>query len=134
MNFFKSLTATVLAFWLTSLFLGSHFSVVGEFQVITGPDFRFINPLLVFFAVALIFTLVNAIVKPIAKFLAFPLIILTLGLFTLVINAAMILLTSWLTESTHWGIQVDGFWWAMLAALIISAISAIGKAILRVEE
>lgn len=134
MNFFKSLCATVLAFWLTTVFLGDHFSVVGEFQVINGPDFTFINPLLVFFAVALIFALVNAIVKPIVQFLAFPLIILTLGLFSLVINAAMILLTAWLTQSTHWGIEVDGFWWAVLAALVISVISAIGNAILRVEK
>ena len=134
MNFFKSLCATVLAFWLTTVFLGSHFSVVGEFQVISGPDFTFINSLLVFFAVALIFALVNAIVKPILQFFAFPLIILTLGLFSLVINAAMILLTAWLTQSTHWGIQVDGFWWAVLAALVISVISAIGNAILRVEK
>ena len=134
MNLLKSLTVTVLAFWLATVFLGSHFSIVGEFQVVNGPDFAFINSLLVFFAVALIFGLVNAIVKPIAKFLAFPLIILTLGLFSLVINAAMILLTAWLTQSTHWGIQVDGFWWAMLAALVIAVISAIGNAILRVEK
>lgn len=134
MNFFKTLCVTVLAFWLTTLMLGSHFEVVGAFQIVSGPDFQFINPLAVFIAVALIFAVVNAIVKPIAKFLAFPLIILTLGLFTLVINAAMILLTAWLTQSTHWGIVVDGFWWAMLAALIISIISGVGKAILRVEK
>lgn len=134
MNFLKTLCVTVLAFWLTTLMLGSHFQVVGEFRVVTGPDFQFVNHLLVFFAVAVIFAVINAIVKPIAKFLAFPLIILTLGLFTLVINAAMILLTGWITQSTHWGIQVDGFWWAVLAALIISIVTGVGKSILRVEK
>ncbi len=134
MNFFKRLVVVVLALWLTGLMMGSKFGVVGEFSLIQSPDFAWLNHVLVFFAVALIFTAINAVVKPIATFLAFPLIILTLGLFTLVINAAMILLAAWFTESAHWGIVVDGFWWAMLAAILISIISAIGNAALRVEK
>lgn len=132
MDFLKRLLVTAVAFWLTTIFLGNHFDVVGEFQVVAGQDF--INRSAVFVTVALIFALVNMIVKPITTFLSFPLIVLTLGLFTLVINAAMILLTAWLTESTSWGIQVDGFWWALLAAVLISFMSAVGRSILGLDK
>ncbi|WP_333811894.1 phage holin family protein [Timonella senegalensis] len=132
MDFLKRLLVTAVAFWLTTIFLGNHFDVVGEFQVVAGQDF--INRSAVFVTVALIFALVNMIVKPITTFLSFPLIVLTLGLFTLVINAAMILLTAWLTESTNWGIQVDGFWWALLAAVLISFMSAVGRSILGLDK
>ncbi|MDB1086215.1 phage holin family protein [Streptomyces sp. ACA25] len=70
--------------------------------------------------VALIFGLVNLIVKPIVKLLALPLLILTLGLFTLVINAFMLMLTSWISSDAF---QVDGFWPALLGGLIISIVS-----------
>ncbi len=132
MDFLKRLLVTAVAFWLTTIFLGNHFDVVGEFQVVAGQDF--INRSAVFVTVALIFALVNMIVKPITTFLSFPLIVLTPGLFTLVINAAMILLTAWLTESTNWGIQVDGFWWALLAAVLISFMSAVGRSILGLDK
>lgn len=132
MDFLKRLLVTAVAFWLTTIFLGNHFDVVGEFQVVAGQDF--INRSAVFVTVALIFALVNMIVKPITTFLSFPLIVLTLGLFTLVINAAMILLTAWLTESTSWGIQVDGFWWALLAAVLISFMSAVGRSLLGLDK
>lgn len=69
--------------------------------------------------VALIFGLINAIIKPIVKILSFPLIIVTLGLFTLVINAFLLLLTDWLTDA----ISVDGFVPAFLGAIIISVVS-----------
>jgi putative membrane protein len=69
--------------------------------------------------VALIFGLINALIKPILKVLSFPLIIVTLGLFTLVINALLLLLTDWLSI----GLTVDGFWPALLGAIIISVVS-----------
>ncbi|WP_410537564.1 phage holin family protein [Streptomyces sp. KL2] len=73
--------------------------------------------------VALIFGLVNAVVKPITKLLSLPLLILTLGLFTLVINALMLLLTSWLAEQFDLAFRVEGFWTAVLGALVISIVS-----------
>ncbi len=71
--------------------------------------------------VALIFGLVNAIIKPIIKFFAFPFIILSLGLLTLVINALMLLLTDRLTSI----LTVDGFWPALLGSIVISIVSMI---------
>ncbi|MFW6597887.1 phage holin family protein [Propionibacteriaceae bacterium Y2011] len=73
--------------------------------------------------VAVIFGLVNAIVKPVFRFFTNPFVWLTLGLFLLVINALMLWLTSWLSERLQLGWRVDGFWWAMLGALIVSVVS-----------
>lgn len=73
--------------------------------------------------VALVFGLVNAIIKPVLKLLSFPIQILTLGLFTLVINALMLLLTASLAKG--WGFAVDGFGPAFWGALIISVVSAL---------
>ncbi|MEU9054696.1 phage holin family protein [Streptomyces sp. NPDC048384] len=73
--------------------------------------------------VALIFGLVNFVVKPIVKLLSLPLLILTLGLFTLIVNALMLLLTSWLADKVDLSFHVEGFWTAVLGGLIISVVS-----------
>ncbi|MFE9612817.1 phage holin family protein [Streptomyces sp. NPDC006012] len=73
--------------------------------------------------VALVFGLVNFLVKPIVQLLTFPLFILTLGLITLVVNALMLLLTSWLCDKLHLSFHVQGFWTAVLGGLIISIVS-----------
>ncbi|WP_329572236.1 phage holin family protein [Streptomyces sp. NBC_01361] len=73
--------------------------------------------------VALLFGLVNLLVKPIVKLLTFPLFILTLGLITLVVNALMLLLTSWLAGQFNQSFHVEGFWTAVLGGLIISVVS-----------
>ncbi len=73
--------------------------------------------------VALLFGLVNFLVKPIVKLLTLPLFILTLGLITLVINALMLLLTSWLADKLDLSFHVEGFWTAVLGGLIISVVS-----------
>lgn len=69
--------------------------------------------------VAVIFGLINAVIKPVAKVLTFPITMVTLGLFTLVVNAAMLWLTSAVTSS----LDVDGFWPAILGALVVSVVS-----------
>ncbi|AOP50823.1 phage holin family protein [Streptomyces lydicus] len=73
--------------------------------------------------VALIFGLVNFLVKPVVKLLSFPLFILTLGLITLVVNALMLLLTSWLAGKADLAFHVAGFWPALLGGVIISIVS-----------
>jgi putative membrane protein len=73
--------------------------------------------------VALLFGLVNFMVKPIVKVLTFPLFILTLGLITLVVNALMLLLTSWLADVFDLSFHVEGFWTAVVGGLIISVVS-----------
>jgi putative membrane protein len=66
---------------------------------------------------------VNFLVKPIVKLLSLPVLILTLGLFTLVVNALMLLLTSWLADKFDLSFHVEGFWTAVGGALIISIVS-----------
>ncbi|NUK04617.1 phage holin family protein [Streptomyces lunaelactis] len=73
--------------------------------------------------VALLFGVVNFLVKPVVKLLTLPLFILTLGLITLVINALMLLLTSWLADVFDLNFHVEGFWTAVLGGLIISVVS-----------
>jgi putative membrane protein len=73
--------------------------------------------------VAIIFGLVNAIIRPILRLLTLPLVVLTLGLFLLVLNALMLLLTEWIAEQFDLAFQVDGFWSALLGALVITVVS-----------
>ena len=73
--------------------------------------------------VALIFGLVNAVIRPLLILLSLPLEILTLGLFIFVINAFMLLLTSWIAQAIGLGFRVDKFFAALLGALIISVVS-----------
>lgn len=73
--------------------------------------------------VALIFGVVNFLVKPVVKVLTFPLFVLTLGLITLVVNALMLLLTSWVAGVLNVNFHVHGFWTAVLGGLIISVVS-----------
>ncbi len=82
-----------------------------------------VNAAVTMLIVAAIFGLVNALVKPIFVFVTSPLLLITLGLFLLVINAALLMLTSWVCAQfgVPWG--VDGFWNAVLGALIVSIIS-----------
>ncbi len=73
--------------------------------------------------VALVFGLMNWLVKPVLKVLTFPLFVLTLGLITLVVNALMLLLTSWVCGKLQLSFHVEGFWTAVIGGLIVSVVS-----------
>jgi putative membrane protein len=77
------------------------------------------------FLVALVFGVLNASLRPLLKLLTFPLLIVTLGLFTFVINAFMLLLTGWISERLNLGFHVAGFWTAFWGGLVISIVSLI---------
>ncbi|HEY8490038.1 MAG TPA: phage holin family protein [Dehalococcoidia bacterium] len=79
---------------------------------------------------ALIFGLVNAFVRPVLFWLTCPLQILTLGLFTLVLNAAMLGLTAWIAGQLDVGFRVEGFWSALFGAIIISLVSIVAGALI----
>ena len=76
-------------------------------------------------AVALVFGVVNAFVRPVARILTFPIVILTLGLFLLVINGFMLWLTSALSDALDLGFHVQGFGSAFLGALVVSLVSGV---------
>jgi putative membrane protein len=81
---------------------------------------------LAYLFIGLIFGLVNALVRPIVSLLSLPITVLTLGLFTIVINAAMLYLTSWLSSYTPVHFTIDSFFWtAVLAAIIITVVSLV---------
>lgn len=91
------------------------------------------NPWISILVLGLILTLVNAIVRPLAKFVGCLPIILTLGLFTLVINAFLFWLTGQIGLAFDMGFTVDGFWPAFLGGLVVSAVSIVMGMILRDE-
>ena len=70
--------------------------------------------------VALVFGVVNAVVRPVVMLLSLPFIVLTLGLLVFVINALMLLLTSWLSQQLGLGFEVDGFFTAVAGAVIVT--------------
>ncbi|MET8651973.1 MULTISPECIES: phage holin family protein [Nocardia] len=91
---------------------------------IISPEDETSSKVIVVLAVAAVFTLVNALVKPLVKLLSLPLVVLTLGLFLLVVNALMLMLTAWLTDAfSDYGLEVDGFWAAVLGGIIISLVN-----------
>ncbi|RIQ31172.1 phage holin family protein [Jiangella rhizosphaerae] len=82
------------------------------------------SEVLTLLVVALIFGLVNALIKPVVQLLSLPLLILTLGLFTLIVNALMFWLTSWIADALDVPFHVEGFFWeAVLGALVVSFVS-----------
>jgi putative membrane protein len=69
--------------------------------------------------VAGVFGLVNGLIRPLVLLLSFPVVLLTLGLFTIVVNALML----WLTAALVPALSVEGFGWALLGSLVISVVS-----------
>ena len=84
--------------------------------------------------VALIFGIVNALVRPLLMVLTCPLMMLTLGLFTFIVNALMLALTGWIAQQLELGFVVDGFWAAFLGAIVISVVSFILTLFIREES
>jgi putative membrane protein len=112
---------TAVALWLTSLLVPNHLEILGGDSAGTR--------ILAILVVAVVYSLVSMIAKPLVKLISLPLYILTLGLFTLVVNALMLWITTWLTGRDlfgEWGLEVHGgFWWYLLIALIIAVLQTI---------
>jgi putative membrane protein len=108
MRFLMRLVVTAIALWAATR-LVSGITFHGNWLGLAG--------------VALVFGLLNSIVRPILSFLAFPLLIVTLGLFTFVLNALMLLLTSALSSKFGFDFHVAGFWPAFWGAIVIGIVS-----------
>lgn len=120
---------TALAIGLSALILGSHMDIVSNGTTL--------GTILATVIVAVIYGLVHMVVKPIVQLISLPLYILTLGLVSFLINALMLWITtlitnqSWFSDQPNWGLEVTGgFWWFVLAALVISVVQTILLAIL----
>jgi putative membrane protein len=95
------------------------------------PGVNFTGSSFTLFGVAVVFGVVNAFVRPVAKVVTFPLVIVTLGLFLLVINGLMLWLTSALSDTLALGFHVRGFWAAFWGGLVVSFVSALLSVIVR---
>ncbi|RYD83478.1 MAG: phage holin family protein [Sphingobacteriales bacterium] len=114
MNFLiRLLISAFIAYGLSTILSGVHI-----------PDFK---DALIF---ALVLAALNAIVKPVLIFLTLPATIITLGLFLFIINACIILLADYLMD----GIKIDGFWWALLFSLLLSALSGFAHSLIGKEK
>ena len=108
MPFLTRLLVNAIALWVAT-------------RVVTGVTYT--GDALPFLGVAMVFGIVNAFIRPVAKILTFPLIIFTLGIFALVVNGLMLWLTSSLSISLGLGFRVAGFWPAFWGALVVSLVS-----------
>ena len=115
MKMILTIVANAVAIWVAAYLLDG--------IQIGGDGSRFFLTLL---GVAVVFGVLNAVVKPILKLLSLPLIVLSLGLFLFILNALMLSLTSWLAGAIGLDFHVDSFFWdAVLGAIIISAVSLV---------
>ncbi|WP_246126163.1 phage holin family protein [Nesterenkonia populi] len=92
---------------------------------------------LAYLVVGAVFGVVNAIIKPVLSFLAMPITCLTLGLFAIVINAAMLMLTGWLVTALIPGVEfvIDSFFWdGVLGAIVVALVSALLGTFLQTER
>jgi putative membrane protein len=89
------------------------------------PGVTYTGDVVPFLGVAFLFGVANAIIGPIAKFVTFPLIIVTLGVFALVVNGLMLWLTSSFSQALGLGFHVSGFWSAFVGALVVSIVSTL---------
>jgi putative membrane protein len=95
------------------------------------PGVSYTGGVLPFLGVALVFGVINAYLRPLAKILTFPLIIVTLGIFSLIVNGLMLWLTGALSDALGLGFRVSGFWAAFFGALVVSVVSLLLTMIVR---
>ena len=122
MEFVLRLIATMAGLWVS-------IRLVPSLEIAETASMT--ESLLVLAAIALVFTVVNSLVKPLVSFLAFPLYVLTFGLFAIVVNSAMFALTGWLSTSLGFPMTTGGFWSCLVGAVITSVVSSIVSGILR---
>jgi putative membrane protein len=116
MGFLARLVVNAAALWVAT-------------RVVPGVSYTGgVMPLL---AVALVFGVVNAVIGTATKILTFPIILLSLGIFILVINGLMLMLTSALSSALGLGFHVSGFWAAFWGALVVSLVSTVLSLVIR---
>ncbi|MFC6018941.1 phage holin family protein [Plantactinospora solaniradicis] len=113
MSFLIRLLIGAVALWITSL-------VVPGIEL-TGRSA--LDDALTVLVVALIFGVVNAVVKPIIRVVGCAFYVLTLGLFALVVNALLFLLTDWIADQFDLPFEIDGFWPAFWGAIVMAVVT-----------
>lgn len=114
-RFLIKLFVNAIALWATaSIVTGVH---VVAYAADTGAL------VVTYLLVALIFGVVNTVVGAVVRVVAFPLYVLTLGLFSLIVNGALLMLAAWVSSFLGFGLVVDGFWEGVLGALVLGIIA-----------
>ena len=124
MDFIARLIATMVGLWVTTLVVPS----------ISLPSASTFETIIAFAVIAFLFTLVNSIIKPFVKTLAFPLYLVTFGLFALVTNSLLFALTGWLSTSLGIPMTTGGFWSCLAGAVITSVVASIVSGVLRNKD
>ena len=114
MEFIARLLATMAGLWVSTLLVPS----------ISVSSSSASETVIVLAVVALVFTLVNSLIKPVVKTLAFPLYVLTFGLFALVTNSALFALTGWISTRLGAPLSTGGFWSCLAGAIITSVVAS----------
>ena len=123
MRFVINVIVCSIAIWVTDLLFDG--------ISVSGSKDTTLNEILTYVVIGLILALVNTFIKPFVKLIALPFVILTLGLLTLIINAALLELVAWLSTATPMTLTIDEFWWtAIWAALILTILQMILNSIL----
>ena len=116
MNLLIKVVVNAVALWVAAWLLPG----------ISFGDGKFGSKFATVVLVAIVFGLVNAFVKPIARLLSFPFIVLTLGLFTFILNAFMLQLTEWISGPLGLSFTIQEFFWdAVWGALVITIVSMV---------
>ena len=121
-RFLSTWFVSSVALALAALLLGTKMNI-GD------ADETTVNRVLALAIVGLVFTIVHELIGTLVKLLSLPFIVLTLGLLLVIINAGLLLLTEWITNSFGVEFSVAGFGWALLAAIVISICQSILTAI-----
>ena len=123
MSFLLRVLVNALAIWVAAWILPG-MGIAADPSVVSAVGGETTASVLAYLVVGLVFGAVNAVVRPVLTILSLPITCLTLGLFAIVVNAAMLWLTSWLSSFTPLRLEIDSFLWtAVLATLIIGVVS-----------
>ena len=126
MRFLLKIAVSAFALWLTTF-------LVAGVRVVPYEDTD-LATVLTYLLIALIFGVVNATVGTFIRIVGFPLYVLTLGLISFIVNGLLLLIVDWISGLIGFGLEVDGFWWGVLGALVLGIISWLIGLVVRPRE
>jgi putative membrane protein len=129
-RFVVRVIVNAIALWLTTL-LFTAFGQSRGVRVIPYEPGDPVSVVLTFLLLGVIFGVVNGVLGTAIRIVAFPLYLLTLGLISLVVNGLLFLLVAWISDGLDFGLEVDGFWWGVLGALVLGVLGWLVGLILR---
>jgi putative membrane protein len=115
MRFLLKVIVSAFALWLTTF-------IVDGVNVVPYEDTD-VATVVTYLVVAAIFGVVNATIGTFIRIVAFPLYVLTLGLLSFIVNGLLLLLVDWVSGFLGFGLEVEGFWWGVLGAIVLGLIT-----------